>query len=257
MRRMHEHASLQLPAFYVQLFHDAELAEYALKRLRTFYPHSRILLQSDGDTHPYNRALAEVHHCEYAEGERLYLLEHGGRMIQRMLNMYLSGTGEWLIKIDTDTRIDRPFTTLPLEMAVYGTPLRQGPPQGGCVIIPRKVAEAIRDSRVLLSPLLKNPSSSWGAVMAPAFLRERMEATGCIGFEWTLYWACEQLDIPTLSHPEIHATWKQGHINTYGTFAAVHPDKFMNIQSKPVHDLCTINHSDIHTIWLDAVSHAT
>ncbi len=251
------HESASGPAFYVQLFHDGPLANASVAQIRRHYPSERIILQSDGDTNRYYHQLAETWHCEYAEGKRLYLLEHGGKMIQRMLNAYLSGPGEWLIKIDTDTRIDRRFNDLPTGIAIYGSPLRQGPPQGGCVVIPRRVAQLLRDSRVFLSPILKCPASSWGTSMIPSFLRERMESTGCIGFEWTLYWACMQLHIPIVRHPEIFSTWKNGNINKGRLFAVVHPDKFINVPNKLVHDLCTINHSDIHKIWLDAVAHAT
>ncbi len=244
------------PAFYMQLFRDGPLANASIARIRSHYPSERIIVQSDGDPNPYYRELAEMFRCEYATGKRLYLVEHGGRMIQRMLNAYLKGPGDWLIKVDTDTRIDRRFINLPTGMAIYGSPLKQGPPQGGCVIIPRKVAQMLRDSRLFLSPLLKYPVTSWGAAMTPAFLRDRLETTGCIGFEWTLYWACTQLDIPIVRHPEIFSTWKYGNTNRGRGFAAVHPDKFINVPDKSVHDLCTVNHSGIHRIWLEAVAHS-
>jgi hypothetical protein len=256
-KQSEENRPTSAPAFYLQLFRDAQFAHAAVARIRRHYPFERIILQSDGDSNPSYRTLADMWRCEYAEGERLYLLERGGRMIQRMLNDYLCGPGDCLIKIDTDTRIDRRFIDLPAGNAIYGSPLRQGPPQGGCVVIPRAVAQTLRDSRVFLSPQLKNPASSWGAVMAQPFLHERIESTGCIGFEWTLYWGCMQLGIPVLAHPEIHATWKQGHINRHRTFAAVHPDKFIHISDKSVHDLCTVSHAGIHTVWLDAINHST
>jgi LPS sulfotransferase NodH len=249
-------APSNIPTFYLQLYHDAELAKHCLQHVRNMYPYARVVLQSDGDNNPEYTDISKRYRCEYFPGERLYLFEHGGRMIQRMFNAYLNEPGDWLIKIDTDTRIDRRFNNLPTGIAVYGSPLRQGPPQGGCVIIPRKVAQMLRDSRVLLSPLLKNPVSSWGSSMAPPFLRERIESTGCIGFEWTLYWSCMQLGIPVLRHPEIFSTWKQGHINNRREFAVVHPDKFINVADKSVHDLCTLSHAGIHTVWLDAIAHA-
>jgi LPS sulfotransferase NodH len=241
------------PTFYMQLYRDGLLAENALKHLRRAYPLEQVIVQSDGDDNPDFMRLARKFHCDYYQGERLYALEHGGKMLQRMLNSYLSGPGDWLIKIDTDTRIDRRFKHLPEDRAVYGCLLRQGPPQGGCVILPRAVAEELRDSRLFLSPLLKDPAGSWGEPMHKGFLEERISATGCIGFEWTLFWACQKLGIPVLPHPEIHATWKQGHANTDYRFAVVHPDKFIHIKDPAIHRQCTTSHSGASTIFLEAV----
>ncbi len=243
----------KFPAFYLQLFHDAELAEYTLKRLRTAYPRSPVLLQSDGDDDPSYERLAQAYGCTYFRGERLYTVENGGRMLQRMLNDYLAGFGDWLVKIDTDTRIDRPFRYFPRDDVIAGSLLCQGPPQGGCVIIPREAAARIRDSRVLLNPHLRQPLDTWGKKMTLSFLRERLANTGCIGFEWTLYWACAQLNIDIVQHPEIHATWKQGHANIDRRFAAVHPDKFLNIDNASIHDLCTSSHEGMSRIWLEAI----
>lgn len=174
-------------------------------------------------------------------------------MLQRMLNDYLCGPGEWLIKIDTDTRIDRPFNVLPTLPAVYGNPLRQGPPQGGCVIIPRKVAVQLRDARILVDGRLRDAKTSWGKPMLPSFLNEQLKTTGRIGFEWTLFWACKELKIPVFPHPEIHATWKQGHVNENRRYAAVHPDKFLNVEDASVHTHCTTAHARASSIYLEAI----
>lgn len=241
------------PVFYLQLYRDGELAEHALKRLRKSYPNARVLLQSDGDANPAYDDLALRYNCAYFVGKRLYAHDQGGKMLQRMLNDYLCGPGEWLIKIDTDTRIDRPFTTLPTLPAIYGNPLRQGPPQGGCVIIPRKIAIGLRKSRIFLDQRLLDAEGSWGARMCRSFLEEQLKATGCVAFEWTLYWGCNELKIPVFPHPEIHATWKQGHVNESCRYAAVHPDKFLHVEDATVHNECTATHAQASNIYLKAV----
>lgn len=240
-------------AIYIQLYHDGELAEHAIVHIRTSYPQARILLQSDGDDNPAYHDLALRYGCSYFMGKRLYGRESGGKMLQRMLNDYLCGGGDWMIKIDTDTRIDRPFRVLSSDRAVYGHPLKQGPPQGGCVIIPRAVAAELRDSRIFLDNRLCDAEASWGKIMKDSFLHEQLSRTDRIGFEWTLFWACEELGIPVLRHPEIHATWKQGDLNTDRHYAIVHPDKFLQVEDETIHDQCTASHSRTSDIYLQAV----
>lgn len=244
------------PAFYMQLYRDGDLARAALTHLRRSYPHARAILQSDGDNDPAYPALAREFRCEYFAGERLFPVENGGKLLQRMLNDFLSGPGTHLIRIDTDTRIDRPFSYLPGGNAVFGNVLRAGPPQGGCIILPREAAARLRDSRIFLSPSLTRPEQSWGAAMKPSFLQERIRSTGCIGFEWTLYWACRQLDMPILPHAEVHATWKEGHLNADRTYAVVHPDKFLTIDDRLIHAACTTAHSKTSGIYLAALYQA-
>lgn len=243
-------------AFYIQLYHDGELAEHALRALRKSYPEARVMLQSDGDDNPAYHELALRYGCSYFMGKRLYGRESGGKMLQRMLNDFLCGGGEWMVKIDTDTRIDRPFRTLPSDRAVYGHPLKQGPPQGGCVIIPQAVACELRDSRIFLDARLRDARASWGGIMKDSFLHEQLSMTDRIGFEWTLFWACEELEIPIVRHPEIHATWKQGNLNTDRRYAAVHPDKFLQVEDGAIHDRCTVSHSRASDIYLQAVYNA-
>ncbi len=213
----------------MQMFHDNELAEHALKHLRRAYPYARVLLQSDGDADAAYDDLAMRYNCAYFVGKRLYGQEQGGKMLQRMLN---EGVDNKLFPVSS---------------------LRQGPPQGGCVMIPRAVAAELRTSRVFLDGRLYDAHASWGKPMQQSFLEEQLSKTGRIGFEWTLFWGCTELGIPVLPHPEIHATWKQGHLNTHQQYAAVHPDKFMNIEDDIIHNQCTVSHTHASNVYLRAI----
>lgn len=239
--------------FYLQLYHDGDLARHTLRRLRQHYPDARVILLSDGDDNHTYHSLAAAFNAEYIRGERLYGKENGGKMLQRMFDEFLKGHGDVLVKIDTDTRIDRPFRQPPTDNAVYGTPLRLGPPQGGCVLFPRDVAARLAASGVLLSPELLDPHTSWGKCQYPSFLEEHLKHTGRMSFEWTLYWACQKIGITVKPYDDVYSTWKQGIVNSDRKFAAVHPDKFLHIDNDSIHDACIGAHSKLSTIYLDAL----
>ena len=238
------------PAFFVQVRFDGDMANGALSRLRKHYPDARIILVSDGDDDPAHRHLATHHHAEYVQDAWLYGLESGGRMIERMLKIFLKGRGTHLIKIDTDTRFDRTFSSLPKTDGVFGVLLPDGQTQGGCVIIPKTTARTLLRSGIFLRPELTSPEV-WGKLFSKPFLANRIRTTGMIGFEWVLHWGCCQIGIHTYPWPEIHSTWKAGIVNADLRFAVVHPDKFISSQDEMIHDQEILTHAMICDALVD------
>lgn len=217
--------------FYVQLYRDFELAWYCLARLRRIYPGSRICLVSDGDPDPRYPALARRFRAEYTEGERLYAVGCGGRMHQRMLDLYLAAPAPWLVKVDTDARFHRRLRHAPSGRAVFGTLEHRtvgtgtllDPPNihGGVLGITLEAARDLRDSGVFLSPELLDPASSW-ASCPDALLRA---SHGLVSFDFLLRWACLQRGIPTLAHDEIFSIWRGKVRNPRLRYSATHPHK--------------------------------
>lgn len=120
-------------------------------------------------------------------------------------------------------------------------------------MIPRKVAIQLRDARILVDGRLRDAKTSWGKPMLPSFLHEQLKTTERIGFEWALFWACKELNIPVFPHPEIYAMWKQGHLNESRFYAAVHPDKFLDVVDESIHAECTTTHARASSIYLEAI----
>ena len=68
---------------------------------------------SDGDNDPRYERLSKRFNTDFISGERLYPVENGGRMLQRMLDTFLEQPSSYLMKLDTDTRIHRRFRFMP------------------------------------------------------------------------------------------------------------------------------------------------
>jgi hypothetical protein len=125
-----------------------------------------------------------------------------------MLTAFLQTDAECLIKIDPDTLVRRPLTILPWpnDTAVYGTVQQVSAGadhlesvQGGCIIVPRQAALLLASSGLLESDRLKPPALEW----AVGDLSAARAAAGLTSHDWTLGWACRELDLPNRDHPEV------------------------------------------------------
>ncbi|MFV0445652.1 MAG: hypothetical protein ACK5Q5_18885 [Planctomycetaceae bacterium] len=194
--------------FYLQVCRDYRRAEWCLDHLRAHFPAARVIVISDGDPDPRFESFVPRFSVEYRAGERLYGLEHGGRMIARMLSAW-ECSSDFLFKIDPDTLVHRRFRWLPCDnLAVFGMGL---PTQGGVMGFTRAAGERLLQSRLLASPLLTDPARSWG-VMADgavnADLLKMVQSDGRIRFDWVLAWCCRQLGIPQIWFDEVFSVWR-------------------------------------------------
>jgi len=89
--------------FFLGLYQDQKRAEPMLAMLRKFYPESTLIIRSDGDSNPLNADLAKQFDAHYFEEERLYPIENGGAMANRILELFLDHPSRYLFKMDTDT----------------------------------------------------------------------------------------------------------------------------------------------------------
>jgi len=212
----------------MQVYKDYDLALCALKRVRHFYPNSRLIVISDGDPDPRYKNFVTLFNAEYIEGDHLSGIQNGGRLLHRWLEHYVFRPSPYFIRIDTDTRIDRRFHYLPIPIGcdIFGNPQAPKSVQGGCIIFSSKAAKKLYDSRIFMSEELKDYSSTWGSLLPRNLLKERVDQ-GIIATDWILAWACTKLDINIVNFSEIHSRWKEEIPNPDKRYAVVHPDKKM------------------------------
>jgi hypothetical protein len=199
--------------WFIQTSGDRARLEQTLARLRQFYAESRVLVVSDGDADPAIARACSMHAAEYTLGERLFGVEHGGAAVQRMLDRFRATDADILIKIDPDTDVRRRFTSMPdpSEAAVYGTVQSAGAGanrlssiQGGCIVVPRRAADVLAASALLLSDRLRPPAIAWAV---NAYSRARA-AAGLTSYDWTIGWACRELGLPSRNHPEVFSRYR-------------------------------------------------
>lgn len=222
--------------FYIQVYRDFQDAEHCLKQLRLHYRTSRVIIISDGDNDSRYERLSSQFNTEYRKGERLYPVEHGGRMLQRMFDAFLEQPSSYLIKLDTDTRVHRRLQYTPRGKVVFGTlewETHQGKTkldfpniQGGCLCFTLDSARAIADSKLLLSERLLDYRETYAD--NPDIIA-RAQNVGLISSDFVIRYVCRQLNIPFIQFDEVKSLYRGRIPSDGGGFAVTHPHKsFLN-----------------------------
>lgn len=217
--------------FCLQVFRDHGLARTCLRAVRRAYPEARLVVVSDGDDDPRWPVLCARFRAEYARGERLYAVEHGGRIVARLLDLHLARPTRWLLRIDTDTRVHRRFRRLPRGTCVFGTLERRTyahgeilePPvvQGGCLGFTLEAVQRLRASGVFEDPALRDYAATW------ADTRDALERArgGRVSFDHLLRHGCRQAHVELRACEEVHSCWR-GRVRNPGLrYAVTHPHK--------------------------------
>ena len=147
--------------FFALIYKNYDATAECLADLRKHYPRSRVILRSDGDPDPRFPILAKRHNVDFRGESRLFNIENGGAVIERMLVIFLEKPTRYLFKIDPDTVIHRRFRYLPVRSGLFGTlQCEQETPsvQGGCMGITRDAAEQILESQMLRDSRLREPA---------------------------------------------------------------------------------------------------
>jgi hypothetical protein len=212
--------------FFALVYKDYEATAECLGDLRKHFSASRVILRSDGDPDPRFAILAERNKVDFRGEQRLFGIENGGAVIERMLVMFLEKPTRYLLKIDPDTVIHRRFQYLPVRNGLFGTP--QGGPetpsiQGGCMGFTREVAEQILQSEMLRDCRLKEPDKFIDD--SPYFVRmtRRVERCGLASFDWIIAWIAIELGIPMYPFDEVNSSWLQAPSNPDQRYAVSHP----------------------------------
>jgi asparagine synthase (glutamine-hydrolysing) len=218
--------------FWMSVYRDGRLACRTLEDLRRHFPMARVIVRSDGDDDPMHHRLVDRHRLEYRLEDRLFPIENGGRLVHRMLQMFLERPTRYLFKIDPDTAVHRRFTSLPARSGHFGTVQgRDGHRsiQGGCMGFTQDAAESLLESGLLLTPGLASPQrtdtmSHW------TILEFRARTFGLASFDWSLGWAAQCLGIPLFDYPEVFCVSYRNRarlpMRIDGRFAMTHPASY-------------------------------
>lgn len=212
--------------FFALTYKDYEATAECLTDLRKHYPSSRVILRSDGDLDPRFPILAECHQADFRGEARLFGIENGGAVIERMLSLFFEAPTQYLLKIDPDTVIHRRFKYLPVRSGLFGTlQTEQETPsiQGGCLGFTRDAAEQILKSELLRDSRLREPAKFIND--SPYFFRmaHRANRCGLASFDWIVPWIASQLGIPMYRFDEVNSGWKQAPPNPNQRYAVSHP----------------------------------
>lgn len=212
--------------FFALTCRDHDAAAECLADLRKSYPASRVILRSDGDPDPRLPRLAETYRVDFHSELRLFNIENGGAVIERMLELFFEKPTRYLFKIDPDTVIHRRFKYLPVRSGLFGTvQLAQESPaiQGGCLGFTLDAAKRILRSGMLRDHRLSEPVKFVND--SPYFVRmaHRAERCGLASFDWILAWIATELGLDLYSFEEVNSGWRQGPPNPDLRYAVTHP----------------------------------
>ena len=212
--------------FFALVFQNYDATAECLTDLRRHYPASRVILRSDGDPDPRFPILARRNKVDFRSESRLFTIENGGAVIERMLELFLEKPTRYLFKIDPDTVIHRRFEYLPVRNGLFGTlQLEHESPsiQGGCVGFTRDATEQILHSQMLRDRRLKEPAKFIDD--SPYFFRmaHRAQRCGLASFDWIVPWVASELGIPLYAFDEVNSGWQQALPNPNQRFAVTHP----------------------------------
>jgi hypothetical protein len=212
--------------FFAMVYKNYDATAECLRDLRRHYPASRVILRSDGDPDPRFPLLARRHNVDFREEGRLFCIENGGAVIERMLALFLEQPTRYLFKIDPDTVIHRRFKYLPVRSGLFGTlqTTSETPSiQGGCMGFTRDAAEQILGSELLRDARLREPAKFIDD--SPYFFRmaDRANRCGLASFDWIVPWIAGELGIPIYRFDEVNSGWQQPPPNPNLLYAVSHP----------------------------------
>lgn len=221
--------------FFALVYKDYGDATICLRDLRRQYPGSRVVLRSDGDQDARFPLLAQLHNAEFRGESRLFGIENGGAVIERMLILFLEKPSRYLFKIDPDTVIHRRFRYLPVRSGVFGTLQCEAETpsiQGGCLGFTRDTAEQILKSGMLRDHRLTEPAKY--IKDSPYFFRmsDRADQCGLASFDWIVGWIARELGIAVYAFEEVNSGWQQPPPNPDNRYAVSHPRSARELKSK-------------------------
>lgn len=212
-------------AFSLRTYYNTGLTRQCLKSLRKSFPKARVMVISDGDNSTPSdfKEFNVEFHC----GNHLYYAGAGGRLIQRMLELFLRGDEETLVKIDPDTKVWRRFYWIPEGYGMWGTLQNDGyinSIQGGCTLISNGAANMIENSGLLLMDALKDYNTTYA--LSP-FIKQYCDS-GKLGEDWIIGYVNAILGIPMYGFTEVKSLWDKPPLNVDLEFAVTHPHKEEN-----------------------------
>jgi hypothetical protein len=215
--------------------------EWCLKALRAACPNAPAVVISDGVNDPTYPEICKRYAVRYVLGAYYKRVECGGRWWRRTFEAGLRLETEWLVKIDPDTRVWRPFQAVPTT-DVAGTVTRWGHSafatsrsalrenvQGGCQLIKASAARELLASGHLDSPDLKH---HYAFALSDQDYRN-CKARAYLSTDRTLMWLVNRAGLTWGDWSEVNCVWRAPAPENEGLrYAATHPHK-LDIASGP------------------------
>ena len=212
--------------FFSLVYKDYDATVKCVRDLRKQFPTSHVIFRSDGDPDPRFASLAEHNNVDFRGEPRLFGIENGGAIIERMFVIFLEKPTPYLFKIDPDTVIHHRFKYLPIRSGVFGTlqcEIESPSIQGGCMGFTQDSVEQMLASGLLRDSSLKEPARFINDSLYFLRMAERAEQCGLASFDWIIAWAAIKLGIPIYPFDEVNSGWKMAPPNPNGRYAVSHP----------------------------------
>lgn len=217
--------------FTLNVVDEFLLTRACLRHLRRVYPAALVFLLPDTVDSQILEKWAEFADEQtqvFPTGGSVYSLNNGGLVVSSHLAAFMQTEANWWFKIDPDTFIRRRITKAVPNRCFFGT-IQTGSPrlslQGGCIGGDREAVEQLFNSGILQSKELLRPQDSWAGTNPILLKRAR---AGMVSFDFVHAWACEQVGIPIVDHPEIKSYWL-GPPRQANSYAVTHPHKNLDL----------------------------
>jgi hypothetical protein len=218
-------------SFIITCYNDYYFLESSLKSLRKIYPNTIVSVITDGDNNSKIKNICNKFNALFFYFDRSYAIECGFKFWRNIFKVYDSNPTEFLIKLDTDVRIDREITlTKDYYDCMFGT-IRNLPKQfiqNGIRGFHKNVIQQIKNSSYYYNDSHFTNKFLEGKIFDTL---NKYKSNNLISTEFLMYEMCTILEnIKIKDHPEIMSYWFNTTKNHYNhdkdNFSK---EKFINI----------------------------
>jgi hypothetical protein len=224
--------------FLMGVYKDQHLARHTISEIRSAYPktsEAEIVVISDGIEDLVFKDFCNLYSVRYFffPGSLPLKAHPGGMWFLRALQVCYNIVGpefDYLIKVDPDTQIKRPFKYFPAGADFFGNIRHKASDhlQGGCLGFSRHAVEAILDSGLLFDRCYEdNKKYSYQRFKPPYLRKGELWSESWISIEDFILWdIAKRLNLKVAEWDEVKCyTVSIEHtiIDLSGDYAAVHP----------------------------------
>jgi len=202
--------------FIITCYKDYHLLELLLGGLRKIYSNVKVSVISDGDNNSKIEDICNKFNASYFYFDRSYTIECGFKFWRNIFKVYDLNPTEFLIKLDTDVRIDREITlTKNYYDCMFGT-IRNLPKQfiqNGIRGFHKNVIQQIKNSSYYYNDSHFTNKFLEGKIFDTL---NKYKSNNLISTEFLMYEMCTILEnIKIKDHPEIMSYWFNSTKNYY------------------------------------------
>lgn len=187
------------------VYKDYDIARDAIKSVWNNTPYGMFVIDDGGYDESFHE-FCDDHYIDYQAGDRLYPLRNGGAWLERLLSYFIKhySVYDYLIKIDTDTRIWEPLF-IPEGVEAMGVPVVCPRTEwqflaGGCRVTSKETVEKILTSKVLEDPCYQSYPFD--------YVRYRKHDGEILVSEDRVFaHVCDRLDIPKTPTDQMYIRW--------------------------------------------------